>query len=260
METGMEPLFSFLRSRNIEEQYIVKLRDDKIDISVIASMEDEMLAAYIPIYGDRIATQRFCLEHQGKGEKNAQRQSLLQKLCKKMGSEEDHEEPGPSNKSSRAYLKNNKMATRPTRKVELGWIHEGKQQREKCGGGTRKLDMPKESKKTDILRIALDLFFPKGVSKQGNLEEVSYDILDFKEDAVLDEDVTVGDLYSILKMGILRFYLCTKTKESTNTTLKSQTAMEMHNMLKNKMWTCHTHPVPLKSSLELMSVNHIVFN
>ncbi|KAK7944966.1 hypothetical protein WMY93_000694 [Mugilogobius chulae] len=59
-------LFAFLRSRNIDERNIVKLRDDKIDLSIIESMEDDVLAGYIPIYGDRIATRRFCSEHQRK--------------------------------------------------------------------------------------------------------------------------------------------------------------------------------------------------
>lgn len=40
------------------------------------------------------------------------------------------------------------------RKVELGWIHKGKQVRKRKVGGTRTLDVPKESKKADILQYA----------------------------------------------------------------------------------------------------------
>lgn len=58
------------------------------------------------------------------------KETLLQKLRRKMGiGQEDNqeqldEEPGPS---STPYMKNNKVACRKTRKVELGWIHDGKQ-------------------------------------------------------------------------------------------------------------------------------------
>lgn len=177
-------------------------------------MDDNCLASYIPLYGDRIATRRFCSEHQRKGERAAQRQTLLQKLRSKMSIGNDLENSGHTESDAaqtpKAYLRNNKMATRKTRKVELGWIHEGKQQRKKSGGGTRKIDLPKESKKADIMCIAKELFFPNGKSKQGKIEDFTFDILDYQEDAVLDEDVTIGELYSLLKMGILRFYLCTR--------------------------------------------------
>lgn len=65
--------------------------------------------------------------------------------------------------------------------------------------------------------MALDLFFPNGKSKQGKLEEFTVDILDYQENAVLDDDVTVGEHYAVLKMGVLRFYLCTKVKDVTDT-------------------------------------------
>ncbi len=37
-----------------------------------------------------------------------------------------------------------KWAEKKTRKVEVGWIHEGKQVRKRKGGGTRTLDVPKQ--------------------------------------------------------------------------------------------------------------------
>lgn len=208
----MEALFTFLRRCNVLEENKCKLQKDKIDISIIESMNDVALAA----------TRKFCSECQRMGEKDAQRQSLLQKLRRKMGidktrEEPDEEEPGPSSRYSRPHMRNNKLAARLTRKVEVGWIHEGKLQRKKHGGGTRKLDVSKNSKIVDILQMALDQFFPNGTSKMGKLQEFSVDILDYQEDAVLDEDVTVGELYSVLKIGMLRFYLCTKLKDSADT-------------------------------------------
>uniref|UniRef100_A0A1A8SKH0 Si:ch73-30l9.1 n=1 Tax=Nothobranchius rachovii TaxID=451742 RepID=A0A1A8SKH0_9TELE len=223
METPMEPLFAFLSQRNLSEECISAMRRDKIDVSAIASMDDNSLATYIPIYGDRIATRRFCSEYQRKGERDVQRQVLLQKLRRKMGidkyqEESDQEESYSTRKHSKAYLRNNKLAVRKTRKVELGWIHEGKQQRKKNGGGTRRVDVPKEAKKSDILSVAKELFFPNGQSKKGKLEDFTCNILDYQEDDILEEDMTVGELYSLLKMGILRFYLCTKERKELTIT------------------------------------------
>lgn len=52
--------------------------------------------------------------------------------------------------------------------------------------------------------------------QKGQTGGFNSDILDYQEDAVLDDDVTLGKLYSVLKMGALRFYLCTNIKEATN--------------------------------------------
>ena len=180
-------------------------------------MDDDALAGYIPTYGDRIAARRFCLENKGANEnaKTSKKQSLLEKLKKKMGIDENDDKKSDNEETSaakrkRIYAKKNKWAEKKTRKVELGWIHEGKQVRKRRGGGTRLLDLPKDSRKADILQYAKDLFFPNGKNKFGRFETFSHDILDYQEEAVLDEDITIGDLYTVLKMGMLRFYLCTK--------------------------------------------------
>ncbi|XP_061621361.1 uncharacterized protein LOC133473909 [Phyllopteryx taeniolatus] len=122
--------------------------------------------------------------------------------------ESDHEETTTA-KRKRTYTKNNKWAEKLTRKVELGWIREGKQIRKRKGWGTRTLGVSKESKKADMLQYAKDIFFPNGKSRFGRCEAFSCDILDYQEEAVLDEDITIGDLYKVRRMGVLQFYLCT---------------------------------------------------
>ncbi|CAI5671030.1 unnamed protein product [Oreochromis niloticus] len=208
------PLLRFLRNRGVPEDCLIRMLQERIDATVIDFMDDKTLSGYIPTYGDRIAARRFCLENSGASTKESRKNSLLEKLKEKMGINEnekkpDHEEAFVS-KRKRTYAKNNRWAEKKTRKIELGWIHEGKQVRKRRGGGTRTFDVPKDSKKADILQYAKDLFFPSGKSKFGRWEVFSHDILDYQEEAVFDEDVTVGELYSALKMGILRFYLCTR--------------------------------------------------
>ncbi|KAI9523879.1 hypothetical protein NQZ68_022511 [Dissostichus eleginoides] len=53
-------LRGLLIKRNISEEFIQKLENEKIDASVIPVMTDADLAKYIPKAGDRIATVAFC--------------------------------------------------------------------------------------------------------------------------------------------------------------------------------------------------------
>ncbi|XP_042609688.1 uncharacterized protein LOC122142538 [Cyprinus carpio] len=202
----------FLQSRGIPEENIQKMQQDHIDSSVIGEIDDATMTAYIPAYGDRIATRRFCMEKQRKGGDDLKRLSLFEKLRRKMGTltsnkdtDQDFEEEH-SMQPTKIHLRNNKRAVKMTRKIELGWIHDKKQVRKRNGGGTRVLDISKKATKTEILSQAKKLFFPNEKSRKGKWEEFSHNIVDFQE-AYLDEDVSVGELYETHKLGILRFYV-----------------------------------------------------
>jgi len=90
----------------------------------------------------------------------------------------------------------------------LGWIHEGKQLRKRSGGGTRVLDISRDSTKKYLISYAKELYFPGGESKKGKWEDFTHNIFDFKE-SELDESTTVSELYTLSKCGVLRFYLST---------------------------------------------------
>lgn len=137
----------------------------QIDSSVIGEIDDATMTAYIPAYGDRIATRRFCMEKQRKGGDDLKRLSLFEKLRRKMGTltsnkdtDQDFEEEH-SMQPTKIHLRNNKRAVKMTRKIELGWIHDKKQVRKRNGGGTRVLDISKKATKTEILSQAKKLFF-----------------------------------------------------------------------------------------------------
>lgn len=138
----------------------------QIDATVIDLMDDKTLSGYIPTYGDRIAARRFCLQNNSASSKDSRKNSLFERLKQRMGINEnekkpDHEETFGS-KRKREYAQNNRWAEKKTRKIELGWIHEGKQVRKRRGGGTRTFDVSKDAKKSEILQHAKDLFFPSG--------------------------------------------------------------------------------------------------
>ena len=101
---------------------------------------------------------------------------------------------------------------KPTRKIELNWKHDGKLVWPSFGGGKRKVDIPQETKKQDILNVAIDLFFPNGKSRKAKLSDCNVELTDFKEEE-LPDDITVSDCYDMFKIGMLTFYLSTKTKQ-----------------------------------------------
>ena len=99
------------------------------------------------MYGDRIATRRYCLDKQKQEEDNSSKMSLLEKLRKRMRtstashSEDSGQEPWTARKVRADPSKN---ALKTSTKILLGWSHEGKQMRKRSGGGTRVLDVTKE--------------------------------------------------------------------------------------------------------------------
>ncbi|XP_051812335.1 uncharacterized protein LOC110966885 [Acanthochromis polyacanthus] len=211
-------LWIFLRNRGVPEESIQKMQQDHIDISLIGEIDDAIMASYIPAYGDRIATRRFCMDKQRRGGNETKRLSLFEKLKKKMGtmsntdSDQDFERENTV-QSKKMHLRSNKRAWKTTRKIELGWIHDNRQVRKRSGGGTRVLDINKSATKIEILSQAKKLFFHNEKSVMGKWEEFSHDVVDFQE-AQVDEDVSVGEYYETHKFGLLRFYLFTKTLTS----------------------------------------------
>lgn len=226
----------------------------QIDATVLDYLDDNTLADYIPTYGDRIAARRFCLQHSATAKtKESAKHSMLEKLKKKMGitvSEDENNQETSTGRQKRHYATRNKFAEKKTRKVELGWIHEGKQVRKRKGGGTRTLDVPKESKKADILQYAKDTFFPNGKNKLGKFETFSHDIVDYQEEAIFDEAITVGELYSVLRMGVLRFYLCTKVPNDEDAEECVAGESTMNQQIQNSMHEEDEQPVDTEPFLD----------
>ncbi|XP_061194678.1 uncharacterized protein LOC133202815 [Saccostrea echinata] len=104
----------------------------------------------------------------------------------------------------------NKSANKNMRKVEVGWIHGGKQVRTPRGGGARKLDLPKFYKKDEILEEVKPLFFPQGKSSVGKKEDFHFSVVDFSQEDIADK--SINDLYIASKMSTLRLYLITSKK------------------------------------------------
>lgn len=195
----------------------------QIDVSIIPNMEIDVLQSYFPKHGDRIAIVQFCrdLTNSSKIKRN-----LLEKLREKMKrkpknkKQEDDSSSISCNDSVEIHKK-----MKLTRQIEIGWLHDGKQVRAKCGGGTRKLNLAKKTTKNDIIKNACELFFPNGTSKKGHLSDMELELTDFAFN-VIDSKITLEELFQQTKLSRIRCYLKTEKKEGhlLNESKQKQTA------------------------------------
>ncbi|XP_031338479.1 uncharacterized protein LOC116167292 [Photinus pyralis] len=127
------------------------------------------------------------------------------------------------NKGASSHVLEPKKHRKTTRAIELGFMafndttKQLTQVRLNKGGGTRKVDVDRTSKNTDILEFAKKLFFPNNISKTfGPIENFTISLLDFCKSPV-DTDLTVEEMYNETKVNKLRFYLSVvKCKEGGN--------------------------------------------
>ena len=108
-------------------------------------------------------------------------------------------------------LSGNRNAAKSTRKIQYGWIHNGKGVRTTNGGGTRDSIVQKTVTCNDLLSQAKSLFFPNGKSRTGIRSSLcTFELRDFSH-CKMSESMTVGEMCEAVRMsGLLRFYLCSK--------------------------------------------------
>lgn len=199
-----------------------------------------MLQQFLPFSGDRVMLKDFCRRLQPKhsipGIGTSRRDLLIKRIKRRLepggkekdiqvlSSSDEEEVQGPRKKVSKPN------ASRAARQIEIGWLHKvkgvKKPVRQKQGGGTRKVTVPKVYKKGDILLLARDLFFPDGASTHGPATELQFDVLDFQFKG-MDDSVTVGDFYEASKLPLARFYLVSESLQlppSARESVKETTA------------------------------------
>lgn len=133
--------------------------------------------------------------------------NLMEKLREKSKQKAKN---SPDEEENNAHLSppfGNKNATKHTRLIEFGWMHNRKQVRSRNGGGTRKLIVPKNAGYDDLFRLGKELFFPNGSSTKGPERDFIFNIRDYGG-SEMPRSASVGALYEPLKHGMLRLYLC----------------------------------------------------
>lgn len=186
-------------------------------------MTDEQLKTYFPSYGDRLAILGFCRQKaSNRNDPNKRKSKLFERLKSKISKKSKYDDSATTSQQHTA-----KNAQKTMRKVELGWMNYDtenevfKQVRTRRGGGTRKVDVSKESKKSDLIQQAVKLFFADGKSPEGDITEFEVDLKDYKEMSI-DEDITVGKLYADTRLPLLRFYLTTKKRSNSGSHMQQE--------------------------------------
>ncbi|CAJ1057723.1 uncharacterized protein LOC119795027 [Xyrichtys novacula] len=151
------------------------------------------------------------------------KETLLQRLKNKIGARKMKSKTKvsgtPDNPQNNMARQRNRAGEKTSRKVEIGWLHFGKngysQVRTNNGGGTRHAKLAKTTTVAQIMELGKGLFFPDGHSTKGPAEDFTFEICDFKMNKI-PMDNTVGQMYEQTKLKLLRFYVCTKEGASTD--------------------------------------------
>lgn len=188
----------------------------QLDMQAISSMSHVDLAEFLSAVGDRVAVFKFCMSHvqTGGGEAVGQKkQNLLAVVRTKLNEQSMRKKRKGSLSQTKANdCEDNVMfdkhtaVNRSTRIVELGWMHNNMQIRARNGGGTRDVAVCKSATKQKLIYHAKSLFWPDGQSYYGKAEHFQFELLDFKLN-VMDDAVTVGELYDASHLRRMRFYL-----------------------------------------------------
>lgn len=182
-------------------------------------MTDHELSNYLPVHGDRLRLRKFLQKNSSVSKRKNKLLTVLQeKIEKARNTKKKRADSSSDEESTMRRPFGNKNALKDKRQIEIGWIHKtnqrSKQVRSKTGGGTRKLNVHKDSKKEQIMEEAKKLFFPDGKSPKGEVSKFEFDIWDFSEREV-KKDLSVAEMYELTKMPLLRFYLASWEKDDT---------------------------------------------
>lgn len=191
-------------------------------------MDDRDLSKYLKYEGDRFAVKNFCTRL-----KASLTQTFALKLKQKLYGMGECNKNVVGKSTSPKNMKPNSTSGK-TRRISIGWICNGKIIRPNQGGGVRDIDVSKNYKKTDILKIALDFFFPDGKSTKGCLDQFTHDVYDFKSNP-FDEELTVEQIYNITGLTRVRFYLTsTNSVDFNNFQTNRKTEMKSKTLRRNK--------------------------
>lgn len=187
----------------------------QIDCATVQIMEEDTLRKWIPHYGDRLMLKNFC-----RRKIMPRKYSLIERLRNKIAAKNANTTNNNQNEGKRDRM--NKSVRKETRMIEIGWfcfnekdkkLYQVKNIKTSDGGGTRKISVPRNSTGHDILKRAIELFFPNGVSSKGPASAFDITLRDFQRN-LLNMDLTVQEMYNITALSKLRMYLACESNNN----------------------------------------------
>ncbi|KAJ8048757.1 hypothetical protein HOLleu_01203 [Holothuria leucospilota] len=196
---------------------IEEIKVQKIDCDALLLMDDDEMKKYIPAFGDRLAVVAYCKKKQGQRVSHSVLDKLKKKLNRKRGARVNSD--SYVNASTTKSSKTEDRQTIEYKRIELGWKHfdseckQYKQVRSQNGGGCRQLRVSVVWGKDDIIKEGKSLFFHKGKSSKGHVNDLLFTVQDFRNIEMGNE--TIEDVYKATCVKLLRLYVCTKSHVDT---------------------------------------------
>ena len=159
-------------------------------------MDEETLSKYLPHFGDRVFAKNWTESTLAEVESNAEKKkTLIECLRAKMKLTSSSQATTISSNHTRPALGlGNKNAARKTRKIELGWMNyqDGyfRQVRRLTGGGTREIIARKDDSVNKIPGDGKKMFFHKGKSSKGRVEDFDLRLCVMGSEALTSPDLS----------------------------------------------------------------------
>ncbi len=237
---------------NLERYILCHLQITEETVESIDDPSLRCLEHIIPSLGDRIALKAFCAPHKtGNTSRRKRLFDILQsKLDMRKGSADDSSQTGTRQVSTNARL-GNQNASKTTRVVEFGWIHNGHPVRARRGGGTRTVRaVPKTADKLLLQQRSENLFFPNGSNKfAGQLTDLAVDMTDGLGTPLQSHD-NVMSLYEQLQVPKLRIYLSTFSNDTECESTSTSTAEPLENTESTSISETRPEPQQMPSKAE----------
>ncbi len=203
-----------------------------MDTQAVCAADDKTLQEMgIDTRGDMVALRVFCKrkcipDKTQKDEREEKKKQLLMFL--KPG---ESSGIGPSRKTSRKIQNKKANADNKKKGLELGWLHQASDGghyvsvRAKDGGGTRIVELPGNSKKSDIIAYGKKLFFPNGSSPLASSDDLLFQLGNYKQEHVQPtvsfpdgtvHPFTLSNYSKSNKLSKTRLYIMTRKIEGSD--------------------------------------------
>ena len=198
--------------------------------AVLYATEESLQDLGLTAKGDIFAVKAFCQwrtqSHDPKEEDYEDRKRKLVEELKKGREKGKHKKTEAANSvTNNLDSDSDQRATkgpsaRKSRKITLGWMHYSSKEKRfvtvrlNNGGGTRRIDVPFDSTKQDLIAEGKKLFFPGGQSTYGKEEKMLFNLANFRAETVEEHihtaDFTIQRYIEEHKLTLVRLYLTSK--------------------------------------------------
>ena len=218
-----------------------------MDVCAIIQASDNLLDELgLSKVGDRLSLKGFCTkevervndketEHSREQKRSYLEAFFLRKKVKKSSLQN----------STTLHGKGDKIQVK-TKKIQIGWKHFSEKENKFTlvplakGGGSRMVDLPLSSNRLGIMKVSKELFFPNGESFFGNMEDMGFDLANFKDEAIHSSirsskgtlPFTLQNYIHTYKAKTVRIYLRSqKSSTSDNSCVDDNSASDLPPML-----------------------------